>query len=201
MTVFISSFKQSYFYFRTSNSYQGFPFITMAGNLLYWSRSRASHYSQFSSWSSIAASATAVQANAQVTKACLVFIDRKLKIKMELEKLQLVKKTTTTIAEEETLKAVTDELTEWLSYTHLRFNPTPADPSSLIRKYLAEQASQPQVQINGLQPLCNQQIHRDIKIDNLVMKTDPLPLDQGILEDSPIYPFPHYQLSLIYSKC
>ena len=106
----------------------------MANILLYQSKLRAFHYFQSSSRLFTAAAATAAaataadQGKAEATKACLFYIDRELKIKMELEKLLLEKKTA----------AIVVELNEWLSCNHLGFDSMSADPGLHIKEYLAE---------------------------------------------------------------
>ena len=84
----------------------------MADNLSYKLTLHACHHFQCSNRSSTAAATTAAQAKAEASKACRVFIDGELKIKMELLKLLLQKKTAAAIAEAEILEAVADELNE-----------------------------------------------------------------------------------------
>ena len=75
--------------------------------------------------------AAAAQANAGPAKACLAFVERKLNMKMRLEKLQLEKENAAAIAKAETLKAVTYKLNKQGSCSHLRFNLMPANPEEI----------------------------------------------------------------------
>ncbi|CAE1277391.1 unnamed protein product [Acanthosepion pharaonis] len=126
----------------------------MADNVSNRSRIHASRYSRSSSRSSTAAAA----AIAQAAKTRLAFIDKELKIRMELEKLQLEKETAAAVAEAEVLREAADELKERSSCNHSKLDCTPADPSTRVREYLADQASQPKQEMTGPQPPLNEQI-------------------------------------------
>ena len=84
-----------------------------------------------------------------------------VKIKMELEKLQLEKKTAAAVAEAETLKAAANKWNERISPSNSRFDLAPADLSPHMIRYLAEQTSQHAESITGTQPLRNQEINQE----------------------------------------
>ncbi|CAE1311546.1 unnamed protein product [Acanthosepion pharaonis] len=130
----------------------------MADNVSNRSRTHASRYSRSSSRSSTAAAAAIAQARAEAAKTHLAFIDKELKIRMELEKLQLEKETAAAVAEAEVLREAADELKERSSCNHSKLDCTPADPSTRVREYLADQASQPKQEMTGPQPPLNEQI-------------------------------------------
>ncbi|CAE1239040.1 unnamed protein product [Acanthosepion pharaonis] len=130
----------------------------MADNVSNRSRTHASRYSRSSSRSSTAAAAAIAQARAEAAKTRLAFIDKELKIRMELEKLQLEKETAAAVAEAEVLREAADELKERSSCNHSKLDCTPADPSTRVREYLADQASQPKQEMTGPQPPLNEQI-------------------------------------------
>ena len=133
----------------------------MADNKSHQSNSSHNSWSLSIAYAAVSSAAAAAQIKTKTAKSQITFVERELKIKMEFEKLQLEKETAAAVAEVETLKAATDEWNEQISPSNSRFNPTPADHSPQIRRYLANQTSQHVELITGTQPLRNQEINQE----------------------------------------
>ena len=130
-------------------------------------RANSSHNSRSSTRASAAVSAEAA-------KARIAFVEKEVKIKMELEKLPSEKETVT-----ETLKTADDEWNVRISHSNYWFDPVPTDPSPHVRRYLAEQTSQHAGLITGTQPLRNQEINHERQTRQMIYN-DKFPPYRGL---------------------